>query len=376
MPEPFKNLLDASVIQSMGKHFSKAWPDFNQKGFVRSASKNLKTLELKQRSVQIMESMHTHFPEDYEQAATIILDSLSSEENYDFTSKVNQQGIVGWAVMVLADYVGQHGLKHFDLSMTVFKELTKRASSEFGIRPFLLQETQRTLTVLDQWAEDPNHHVRRLVSEGTRTRLPWAMRLPVFIDDPALVISLLEKLQDDPEEYVRRSVANNLNDISKDHPDLVAKIAKRWLKGKIVCKEKQRLVRHACRSLIKQGHQKTLKALGYGIPKVELDHLEFLTPEVHFGKALEFELQLDSNSKKDQPLIIDYIIHHRKANGSTSPKVFKWKTITLKAEQSLTATRKHSMRKITTRVYYPGIHSLEIVINGVIFDNQDFELIM
>jgi len=257
---------------------------------------------------------------------------------------------------------------------TRLKEMTKRFSSEFDIRFFLLKEPERTLSILKIWAHDSNHHVRRLVSEGTRPRLPWAMRLPAFIDAPTPILPLLEMLKDDDEEYVRRSVANNLNDIAKDHPDKVAQIAGRWLDG--ASKNREKLVRHACRTLIKQGHQKTLKALGYEAPRIKLEKLKILTARVSFGDALMFELCLTSTSKKAQPLIIDYAIHHRKANGGTTAKIFKWKKATLAPLATFKATRKHAFRKITTRVYYPGVHKLEIRVNGISLGSKNFALIM
>ncbi len=375
MPEPFKNLLNKRNISGMGEHFAKAWPEFDRAGFITTAVKNLNALELKERSAQITAAMATFLPDAFERAAAIILTSLAPDDDGDIAAaEVNCRGIAGWAIMPMTHYVGLYGLGHFDLSMALLKEMTKRSSSEFGIRFFLLEESERTLSVLRTWTGDPSRHVRRLISEGTRPRLPWAMRLPAFIEDPAPVLPLLEALKDDEEEYVRRSVANNLNDIAKDHPELVARIAGRWLKG--ASRDRERLIRHACRTLIKQGHRGTLKALGYGPPSVELEKLEILTPQVPFGEALLFELSLKSTSEHLQPLIIDYAIHHRKANGNTTPKVFKWKTTTLKPLARLTAKRKHAIRKITTRVYYPGVHRLEILVNGVSLGAEDFGLVM
>lgn len=375
MPEPFKNLLNQNIIIAMGEHFAKAWPEFDYAGFATMATKNLDALELKKRSTQITEALTVFLPNDFEQAASIILASLTPEEDSDIRDMtINDQGISGWSIMPMAHYVGLHGLENFDLSMTLFKEMTKRESSEFGIRFFLLAEPGRTLSTLKTWVNDPNYHVRRLISEGTRPRLPWAMRLPVFIEDPAPILSLLEALKDDKEEYVRRSVANNLNDIAKDHPDVVAQIVGQWLKG--ADKNRKRLIRHACRTLIKQGHQGTLKALGYRAPCVSLENLDILTPRVDFGDPLIFDMSLASTSAQSQELIIDYAIHHRKANGTTSPKVFKWKMVTLGPSAILTATRKHAIKKITTRVYYPGTHHLEILVNGVSLGFTDFELTM
>lgn len=374
MAEPFKNLFNEKIIVSMGKHFKNAWAKFDCSGFVTTATNNLDALELKERSTQITEALVTFLPDDFERAGTIMLKSLAPEDGYEINWNSHDEGIVGWAVMPMVDYVGLYGIEHYDLSMNLFKEMTKRSSSEFGIRYFILSQPERTLATLETWLDDSNHHVRRLISEGTRPRLPWAMRLPVFIKDPMPVISLLEVLKDDEEEYVRRSVANNLNDIAKDHPDIVAKIARQWLKD--ANKNRRKLVRHACRTLIKQGHKPTLKALGYDAPRVKLEKLEILTPHVDFGNALIFEMSLASTSEQDQNLIIDYAIHHRKANGKTSPKVFKWKINTLSPSAHLFAKHNHSIKKITTRTYYPGVHRLEIFVNGVSLGSKNFDLIM
>ncbi len=375
MPEPFKNLLSSVVISSIAKNLAKTGAGFDVAGFIAMAEENIDTLELKQRSTQITASLATFLPDDFEKSAKIMLASLAPEDE-NALSHVNgsDRGISGWAVMPMADYVGLYGQGNFDLSMTLLKEMTKRSSSEFGIRFFLLKQPERTLSRLKEWTRDTNVHVRRLISEGTRPRLPWSMRLPAFIEDPAPLLSLLESLKDDKEEYVRRSVANNLNDIAKDHPVLIEKIAKQWIIG--ASKDRNKLVRHACRTLIKQGHQGTLKALGYNPPCMELDKLSIMTPRVFFGDALMFELSLTSTCKFAQPLIIDYAVHHRKANGSTTAKVFKWKTITLAPFATLAAKKKHGIKKITTRTYYPGTHSLEIKINGISCGIKNFELIM
>ncbi len=365
MPEPFKNLFNEKIISYMGNHLERVWPEFDKVAFVAMAIDNLETLELKQRSAQITDALTAFLPGDFEQAGTIMLDSLAQNDD-------SEDGIKGWAIMPMADYAGLYGQEHFDISMTLFKEMTKRFSAEFGIRHFLINQSERTLAVLKTWADDPSHHVRRLISEGTRPRLPWAMGLPDFVADPAPILPLLEALKDDGEEYVRRSVANNLNDIAKDHPDIVADIAVQWLKD--ASKNRQRLIRHACRTLIKKGHKKTLAALGYGTPQVTLERLEILTPEVDFGTALIFDMTLTSTSDKPQNLIIDYAIHHQKANGTTSAKIFKWKVIELKPSVTLKAKKKHAIRKITTRVYYPGKHGVEIFINGVSLAQKDFEL--
>ncbi|MCF6262484.1 MAG: DNA alkylation repair protein [Xanthomonadales bacterium] len=226
MPEPFKNFFNLSLISGMAKHFQNQWSEFDHKGFTDTASNNLDALELKQRSKQITNAMIRYLPDDFTKAGKIILASLSPALKGDiFGVCVDHKGIAGWAIMPMDHYVALRGHDCFALSMTLFKELTKRFSSEFGIRFFLQESPEKTLSILKKWTLDNDRHVRRLVSEGTRPRLPWAMQLPLFIKDPSPVIVLLELLKDDEEEYVRRSVANNLNDIAKDHPDVVAEIA-------------------------------------------------------------------------------------------------------------------------------------------------------
>lgn len=371
--EPFKNLFSLNLIEGMARHFARAWPEFDQARFVARAGDGLDELELKQRSDQIEAAMEACLPGDFSATADIMLASLHpDEEPGPNGTGVDGHGIRGWAIMPMTGYIGRLGQDHFDISMTLMKEMTKRFSSEFGIRFFLLSNPEETLQVLSLWTADSNQHVRRLVSEGTRPRLPWAMRLPAFIDDPSPVLPLLEALKDDPEEYVRRSVANNLNDIAKDHPDRVAKLAKSWLKG--ASKDRQRLVRHALRSLIKQGHPDALAALGYGEAKVDAGPVDVKTPLVKLGGALEFAIVLSSKSAEDQPLVVDYAVHHRKANGTTSPKVFKWKTPSLAAGEELNLERRHPMRPVTTRVYYPGLHHVEVLINGKAVARADFEL--
>jgi 3-methyladenine DNA glycosylase AlkC len=373
--EPFKNLINKQVVETMAGHFALHYSDFDKQAFIATATNGLELLELKARTEHITQAMIEHFPADFEQAAKILLASLApAQADKQSLEAIGDKGISGWAVMILSNYVALQGQGHFDLAMMLLKEMTKRASSEFAIRYFILQSPELTLAVFKDWVKDPDQHVRRLVSEGSRPRLPWAMQLPIFIEDPRPVIALLEQLKDDPEEYVRRSVANNLNDIAKDHPELVADIAQKWLQA--ASKNRQRLVRHACRTLIKNGHKKTLAALGYTSPAIHSAKVSVLTPKLLFGEALEFSLSLQSNASETQPLMIDYIVHHQKASGLTSAKVFKWSSTNLIPRKTLTLQKKHPIKQITTRVYYAGLHGLEVVVNGISVGRADFELVM
>ncbi|WP_417528789.1 DNA alkylation repair protein [Marinomonas shanghaiensis] len=366
MSEPFKNLFNDALIHKMAENFHRHWTDFDKQGFIATASHQLDVLELKARSQQITSAMGRYLPENFELAGQILLASLApesteaapeSEEN-----ATENDGISGWAIMPMGDYVGLHGLQHHALSMALLNAMTRRFTAEFSIRFFLLATPEDTLNTLKSWLNDDNKHVRRLISEGTRPRLPWAMQLPTFIQNPAPVIELLEALKDDPEDYVRRSVANNLNDIAKDHPDLVASLAEKWMQGANT--NRQRLIRHACRTLLKQGNTKVLAVFGYGQPALKQIELTLTEEQIQLNEALEFSLNLHSVSDQDQTLMIDYVIHHQKKNGKTTPKVFKWKKAMLPAGQSLIMNKKHPFKIITTRVYYEGLHEIEILING------------
>ncbi len=375
MVEPFKNAFNTELIFAMAEQFHQQWSGFDNKGFFVAASEGLDALELKQRSEQIMYAMVKYLPNDFAKAGEIILESLSPAREGDiFGVTTDKQGIAGWAIMPITHYVGLYGQKHFDLSMTLFKECTKRFSSEFGIRFFLLEYPEKTLLTMKEWAKDADRHVRRLASEGSRPRLPWAMQLPAFINDPYPVIEILEILKDDHEEYVRRSVANNLNDIAKDHPELVANIAKQWMSG--ASTERKKLIRHACRTLLKQGNNQVLQVFGYHSPKLKQVKIQIETPKVTFGTALQFNTSIISNATHTQSLMIDYIIHHQKANGTTSPKVFKWRIKKLAPNETLTFAKKHMMKKISTRKYYQGLHTLEIIVNGISIGKANFELLI
>lgn len=227
---------------------------------------------------------------------------------------------------------------------------------------------------LQEWALDDNEHVRRLVSEGSRPRLPWWPPLRQFIADPVPAIALLELLKDDPSLYVRRSVANHLNDISKDHPELLLTRMEAWSKG--ASDERLWLVNHALRTLVKRGDQRALAILGYGHADIELRGLALRPERLQFGESLEFEFELLNRDAAGQNLMIDFVMHFRKANGKTAPKVFKLKKARLAAGERLSIRKKLAIRPISTRKYYSGRQRLEVQVNGRILGGADFELVM
>lgn len=370
--EPFKNKISPALVSCIAFHLDRHLKKFDWPAFEAAILAELEGLELKQRAQLIADQLHEILPKKPNARAKIVRAMLHPQDGEHNGQQSDENGITGWGMFPLSMVVGQHGLDDFEGSLLLLKEMTSRFSSEFDVRYFLLADQERALGVMRQWVDDPNVHVRRLVSEGTRPRLPWGMQLPRLIDDPSPMLPILEALRDDEEEYVRRSVANHLNDIAKDHPDLVAGLAKKWMA--VADKNRTRLVRHACRTLIKEGHQGALEAFGIGKPKIALNHFHVTTEKVKIGSALGFAVEIRSTSKAPQSLVIDYLVHFKKANGTRAGKVFKWKTVDLKGGEVLTLDRSHAIRPITTRRYYTGVQAVSLRINGKDFGLQEFHL--
>ncbi len=365
MAEPLKNLLHPALVEMMATQIAANATDFDRTRFIDLASRNMEQLELMQRAQQICSALGDTLPEEFETAAAILAASLQQS---------GRTGITGWALLPVSQFVAQKGLGHFDLSLALLKQLTPYFTAEFGIRPFILAEQDRALATIGTWTTDGNHHVRRLASEGTRPRLPWAIRLPALMRDPQPILPILTALLDDPEDYVRRSVANSLNDIAKDHPDLVAAFVGAHVAS--ASPERRQLLRHASRTLLKKGHAAALSNFGFAPLSGIGATVEIRTPLVDFGNALAFTLVIVNEGSAPQQVMVDYAIHHRKANGSLAPKVFKWKSLVLAPGETVTMTRQHAMRAITTRQYYPGGHRLEVVVNGTVLAAGDFQLVM
>ncbi len=371
-----KNVFNLALIELTAQQIAKHYCDFDAQGFIALASEQLEQRELKDRANQICLGFKQFLPADYQEAVSALLNTLAPvDDNQDIGDlNASETGLAGWIIMPMTQFIGERGQEHLELSMEALRLLTKRFSSEFGIRYFLLAQPEASLQIMTSWLSDPCRHVRRLVSEGSRPLLPWAMQLPEFKRNPEPVITLLEQLKDDESEYVRRSVANNLNDISKDHPDLVADIAHSWLQH--ADKNRTKLVKHACRTLIKQGHGKTLAAFGYQDASTLDANLILSQSSVKFGDYQMLTCTLKNPEAYSHKVLLDYVIYHQKANGKLTAKVFKWKELELKAGQSVKLEKKHAFVPISTRKYYPGEHACAIQINGKELEKQSFTLLM
>jgi len=369
--ELMKDQLGRESITIIADALSATVDNFAYEAFIRDASDNIETLELKQRVNYLINVLHDYLPSDFSDSATILLAIAKNGK------QVNQaHSWTKFTAWPLVDYVAVYGLECPELALQVLKQLTSLFSAEFAIRPFIEQHFELTHTSLLSWCIDDSEHIRRLSSEGIRPRLPWGKQLPNFITDPSPILPILELLRNDSSLYVRKSVANNLNDIAKDNPELVISTCRQWMANNPSA-ETMWIIRHGLRSLIKQGRPEVFPLLGYSekvkavVTKLELDR-----PTVNLGEGLAVTVELKSSSDDEQRLVLDYKIHHKKANGKTTAKVFKWKNVNLVGLESMTLTKVHPFKAITTRKYYSGQHALELLINGQSMGQIEFELMV
>ena len=369
MAASLKEFYSPDLVRRLGNSIAAVHPPFDLVRWQREALEGLGDLSLTDRARHLMNALRRQLPEDYEAALAILLASLENPGTAG-----DESSMASFFYLPHLYFVSEHGLDSFEASMRAQYLLTQRFTAEFSIRHFLERHPEATLSRLREWAKDPNHHVRRLVSEGTRPRLPWAMRLRAFQQDPTPVLELLEMLKDDESLYVRRSVANNLNDIGKDHPELLAQTCRRWLED--ATPERQWLVRHALRSAVKRGQKSALEALGAGSEaQVEILEATFTPASPWRGGKVRFEATLLSRADAAQKLVVDFAIHFVKANGKASPKIFKLKNLDLEAGDRARVGKTIDLSDLTTRQHYPGWHQAELQINGAPFPAGGFEML-
>lgn len=361
----FKHLFNDRLLQQLAELICLEYPEFNAKA-LHDLAHEFTELEMKARVHAIRDVLIKELPSDYPAALNIIVAVLK------------QNKLQGFAIWPFAEFIQSQGLAHPKISLNALKLLTTYFTSEWAIRPFIKQHPDETMRFLVQCASDNNVHVRRFASEGTRPRLPWGEQLQAFIQNPIATRPILEALKFDDELYVRKSVANHLNDISKDHPEYVTQLLNEWKQCTSTAQEQQYItwiIKQALRTLIKQGNPEALALIGVEHDaKVTVEHFT-VTPNIKLGEYLTLTFSLRSLSDKPQNLVIDYIIGFMKANGKTSPKVFKLRTMTLGANETLTLEKKHAVKQITTRQYYAGKQKIQLQINGKVMAEQDWQLV-
>ncbi len=375
MAEPLKNLIDAAAVQAIAHHVQRAWHGFDAAGFSQQALAGLQALELKARVLQLAQALVAHLPDDVDRAAGILEASLGpAGEGDDLASlRTSAAGLAGWPVWPLTEAVALLAAVHApERGLAALQSMTQRLTAEFAIRPFFIHHPETSLRTVGGWLQHPSAHVRRLVSEGSRPRLPWGLRLQALVRDPSPTLPWLQLLQDDPSAYVRRSVANHLNDIAKDHPALLAGWLDTHLPGAPAAREA--LLRHASRGLVKAGDAAVLAAWGLGTAYQGRLALALSPAVLVLGDVLQIQLDLQSSARSVQRLAIDYAVHHVKAGGHTTPKVFKGWVIDLAPGAARQLVRRHALKAVTTRRYHPGAHAVDVRINGQVLAEAGFDL--
>ena len=355
-PNAFKHWIGEPLIARLADELERAQPGLDT-GRLRRLGPHLAPLELKDRVRLVRDMLHAILPPSYPRALTILM------------RVARRPTLKGFDLWPITEFVQTFGLEDFDRSMTALHALTQRFTAEFALRPFLSADPARTFAVLERWALDPNTHVRRAASEGSRPRLPWGERVPALIADPHPGLAVLERLRFDPDLYVRRSVANHLNDVSKDHPALVVETLTRWERdaGPSTHAAVQWIIRHALRGLIKQGAPDALALIGvHHRAEVVIRDFALTRRRVRVGETLRFGFTLVSTSPAAQKVVVDYVVQFVNASGGHGSKVFKLKTFELPGRGRVALAKAHSLRPITTRTYYPGRHRLQIQVNGAV----------
>ncbi|HEX2855098.1 MAG TPA: DNA alkylation repair protein [Opitutaceae bacterium] len=348
-PEPFKHWFNEARYTLIADAVARLAPRFDRKRFLELTLGGLAERELMDRLRQTAIALGATLPGSYRQQLATVL-RLAPEMGHSFVG------------VSLCDFVARFGLDEPEISLDALRQLTRHGSAEFAVRPFLMRDQARTLAVMETWARDPDEQVRRLASEGSRPRLPWGLRLAALVRDPSPVAPILETLKADPSLYVRKSVANHLNDITKDHPGWVIERVTAWDRS---AAGTGWIVRHALRSLVKKGHPPALALLGVGgKPQLEIEHFAAAPRRLTLGEPLSLTATLRSTTRKTQRLAVDYVVHYVKASGGTSAKVFKWKVLSLAAGETAVLTKRQTVRDFTTRRHHPGMHRITLQING------------
>jgi 3-methyladenine DNA glycosylase AlkC len=355
--EPLKEMFGPVFYNKLAGSFKQVYKPFPAEQFLKDVQESLASLSLNERMRHTSVTLQQHLPQDYSKAIAIIREVIPLLNT-------------GYTTLTFPDFVSQFGTHDFNTSLSALHFFTRFGSSEFAIRTFLKLDFDQTIQHLYRWSEDENEHVRRLSSEGSRPRLPWSFKLDAVIQNPKHTQPILDNLKQDDSLYVRKSVANHINDFSKDSPDYVLKLVKGWDQSH---PHTAWIVKRGCRSLFKQGDKKSLAAFNYTKDvQVAVKNFSLTPATVKIGGVINFEFELVSKKKSIQKLMVDYRIHYVKKTGALLPKVFKLKELDLKPRESISISKKQSFQDFTTRKHFPGKHRLEILVNGAVVKRVEF----
>lgn len=366
MATALKDLYNDTFFDYFIQSFSEIHTSFNGKKFKKEIyAANWPQLELKQRMRHSADVLAKQLPTNYPEAADYII----RYTNHWHKSKYRGFGL---EMMFIGDYIERYGLHDVETSIKAMEKFTTISSAEFAIRPFLNKYPERMIKQMDIWSKHPHELVRRLSTEGFRPRLPWGLAVPYLKKDPSPVIPILETLKNDTSETVRRSVANNINDISKDHPNVVLELLTRWKKHH---PETEKIVKHASRTLLKKGHPAVLELFGSGASKnLALEITDGIKNKIHVGDSQSFSMNISYTGKGEQKIRVEYVIYFLLNNGKHGKKVFFISEKTLTKGQLVNIKKSHAFKPITTRTYYAGTHKMAILLNGKEYDLGEFIL--
>lgn len=359
MADQLKEMFNQKYFEKLSDEFSKAYKPFDKKKFLKEVTLNLEERSLNERMRYASLQLNNFLPTSFSASIDILKEVIPNMPR-------------GYTSLLFPDYVGVFGLNDFDTSLKALHYFTKFGSSEFAIREFYRKDFDKTLKQMYKWSEDENHHVRRLSSEGSRPRLPWSFKLDEVIKNPKLTLPILETLKGDEEIYVQKSVANHLNDISKEHPKLVLDTISKW-KG--ISKQTDWVIKHGSRTLLKAGDEKVLKLFGTGNSKdIAITDFQLNKNKIKFGDSVSFNFNIKNSSKKRIALRIEFAIYFLKSNGTYTKKVFKISEKEIEGYGLININKSYSLKPITTRVYYSGEHKIAAIVNGKESEALSFDL--
>lgn len=355
LKDEYNKIFVKGLAQNIAKYDNK----FDSTSFIENIiNKNWEKKELKERMRFITETINAYLKHPYPNQIKILSKVVSC-----------YSGLQG---MLFPDFVQVYGLNDYKISINALELFTQHSTAEFAIRPFIEKYPNKTMNQMLEWSKHKNEHLRRLASEGCRPKLPWASPLREFINNPTPCLPILENLKADESLYVKKSVANHLNDISKNHPKLVLDTAKKW-HGKNL--HTDWIIKHALRTLLKKGDKNALSIFGLNDSKnLEINSLNVSKSNLSIGEFLFFEFDVINQSPKQRAIRLEYKIDYVKANGRTSGKVFQISEFTLSANTSKQFKRKQWFKQLSTRVHHPGKHKITIIVNGEKKDNITLDL--
>ncbi|HTE28625.1 DNA alkylation repair protein [Flavitalea sp.] len=364
--EPLKNIYNDVFFKSMVKVLSTVVPAFKKNEFLAAIQGGeWQQLELKQRIRRISTELGHFLPGNYSEQVDAICDMINHLQHQQV-----KQNSFPW--LFLPDFLEVYGLQDMNISLNAMEIITAYISCEFAVRPFLLADPETVMKKMMKWSKHSNENVRRFSSEGCRPRLPWGKAIPSFKKDPSPILPILENLMDDPSEFVRKSVANNINDIAKDHPDIVLNLIKKW---KSKSKNTDWILRHGARTLLRKADPGIYKQFGLsGSHDCELSKFTLSKKSISLGKSLELEFSLNNKASVEQLFRVELGVYYMKSGGSSSRKLFKITENTFEPSTIYKFKRRIDFTDLTTRKHYAGKHAVSIVVNGKELETKYFNV--